>query len=208
VQHLFLLKFFRTAAVLAAGLSVTSAQAESDPMLGDLMPVGFNFCPRGWAAAEGQLLPINQYQAVYSLLGTTYGGDGRTTFGLPDLRGRMPVGFGNSPQLGIFNWGQKSGVTTTSMTVATMPAHNHLVNATNEQGDKLGPGGDYLADPNTDDPNTEVQIYHDGGILNNERIMHPQMIAETGSSQPFSVQDPYLAIGWCIALQGVFPSRN
>lgn len=209
VQHLKSLIFKPVAVVLAlsACLPGTAARADADPMLGDLMPVGFNFCPRGWAMANGQILPINQNQSLYSLLGTMYGGDGRTSFALPDLRGRMPVDSGNAG-FGNYTQGQRGGAPTAAMTVATMPAHNHLVNATNEQGDKLGPGGDYLADPNTNDPTTEVQIYHDGGIATSNKIMHPQMIANTGGGQPFSVQDPYLAINWCIALQGVFPSRN
>ncbi len=206
---------YRTKAVLVAailglssGLTSTLAHADSDPMLGDLMPVGFNFCPRGWTMASGQILPINQNQALYSLLGTTFGGDGRTSFGLPDLRGRFAVGVGNAAGLGNYTWGQRGGATTEVMTVAQMPSHNHLVNATNDQGDKFGPGGDYLADPNTDDPTTEVQIYHDFTNPANERTMHPDMIASTGSGQPFTVQDPYQVITWCIALQGTFPSRN
>ena len=88
-----------------------------------------------------------------------------------------------------------------------MPAHTHMVNATNAQGNKLGPGGDLLADPNTGDPNTEVQIYRDGSTTPN-RVMDPGMIGQTGGGQPIAVQSPYLALNWCIALVGVYPSRS
>jgi microcystin-dependent protein len=194
------------AAVVTAAMLMAPepAAADSNPMLGDMMPVGFNFCPRGWALADGQILPINQNQALFSLLGTTYGGDGRTSFALPDLRGRAPVNQGSNP-FGTYQQGQRLGAETETMTVGQMPAHSHSVNATNAQGNKLGPGGDLLADANTGDPNTEVQIYHDGPP---NRVMRQDMIANTGGGQPFSIEDPYLVINWCIALQGVFPSRN
>ena len=195
-----------SAAVLtAAALSTPEpAAADSNPMLGDLMPVGFNFCPRGWALADGQILPINQNQSLYSLLGTQYGGDGRTSFALPDLRGRAPVSVGTNA-FGTYQQGQKSGAETETMTVAKMPAHTHGVNASNLQGNKLGPGGDLLADPDTNDPNTEVQIYHDGPP---NMVMRQDMIANIGDGQAFPVQDPYTVINWCIALQCLFPSRN
>ncbi|MDU8930044.1 tail fiber protein [Alisedimentitalea sp. MJ-SS2] len=205
MRHFLTMKVKTAALALSACLPAAVAQADADPMLGDLMPVGFNFCPRGWAAADGQLLPISSNQSLYSLLGTMYGGDGRTSFALPDLRGRMPVHNGTA-SFGSYTQGQRGGATTATMTIQTMPAHSHLVNATNAQGDKLGPGGDYLADPNTNDPNTELHIYHDGGV--GQQIMNAAMISNTGGSQTFGVQDPFLAVNWCIALQGIFPSRN
>ena len=106
--------------------------AQPEPFLGQLMLVGFTFCPRGWANANGQLLEISTNTALFSLLGTTYGGNGRTTFGLPDLRGRVPVHVGTGPGLSAYRQGQRSGQETVTLTAAEMPAHRHTVNASNQ----------------------------------------------------------------------------
>ncbi len=178
-----------------------TAAAQSDPFIGTIAMFGFNFCPRGWTGAEGQLLAISQNTALFSLYGTTYGGDGRTTFALPDLRGRNPIGDGTGPGLPQFRLGQRGGAVQTTLSVQNMPSHNHPVNATNSIADKTGPGTDFLAaDVVGGDP-----IYHNGPA---NRVMDPEMIGNTGGSQPFSIQDPYLTIKFCVALQGIFPSRN
>lgn len=186
------------------GFAAAPAKAEANPMLADMMPVGFNFCPRGWALADGQILPINQNQSLFSLLGTTYGGDGRTSFALPDLRGRYPIGVGNVAGLGNYTWGQKGGAEFTTMTVSTMPAHSHSVNATNAAANKLGPGGDLLATTTTENSGV-IDIYHDGPP---NRTMRSNMLTNTGGGQAFNILEPYTVINWCIALQGLFPSRN
>ena len=178
------------------------AAAQSEPFVGQLALVGFNFCPRGWASADGQLLAISQNSALFALLGTTYGGDGRTTFALPDLRGRSPIGVGTGPGLSTFPQGRRGGTETTTLTVANMPPHSHDVNATNVLGDKGGPGGKFLA---SGVGTAGLKRYNLGPP---NRIMNSAMIGSTGGGQSFSNRDPYLAMQWCIALQGIFPSRN
>jgi microcystin-dependent protein len=184
-------------------LTATPAQADSNPYLGDVMPVGFNFCPRGWAMANGALLPIASNSALFSLIGTTYGGDGRTTFGLPDLRGRHAVGYGTAPGLSNWQWGQRSGTEDVVLTANNLPSHNHLVNLTpattslsnspvNAMIYERNPGA---IDGFTDQPNNLVN-------------MRSGSISNTGGSQYLDVRSPTLAIYWCIATQGIYPSRS
>jgi microcystin-dependent protein len=194
------------ALTLAMGLASNADQAEAgpNPSLGDIMIVGFNFCPRGWAMAEGQILPINQNQSLYSLLGTTYGGDGRTSFALPDLRGRFTVGIGSGPGLTPKTWGERGGSETATMTEAQMPSHSHAVNANNLDGNKAGPGGKLLAAAPTGGTGNET-IYSTAGPT---VTMSASMIGNTGGGQQFNTQDPFLALVHCIAVTGTFPSRN
>ncbi len=163
------------------------------------MLVGFNFPPRGWAFCEGQLLSINQYQALFALLGTTYGGDGRTTFGLPDLRGRVTFSPGAGPGLTSHSWGQKGGVETVTLSEAQMPSHNHLISAANAQGDDSDPttGNGFGAASN--------DLYIEStpsGFMGNGTVKN------TGGGQNHTNVQPYIAMYWCIALTGTFPSRN
>ncbi len=190
----------------AATMTAAPAQAQAEPFIGQIMYFGGNFCPRGWAAANGQLLPIAQNSAVFSLLGTMYGGDGRTTFALPDLRGRSAVNVGTGPGLSNVTWGQRKGSETFSITSPNqLPSHNHMVNATNATANKNGPGTDFLSVPNT----PGLDIYHEGAPTpQQERQMDPGMIANTGGSAPISHTSPTLGIQTCIALQGIFPSRS
>lgn len=191
-------------AILATGLSLPPEKAAAqEPYLGQLMLFAGNFCPRGWSNANGALLSINSDTALFSLYGTYYGGDGRTTFGLPDLRGRAPVHNGQGPGLSSISIGSRGGVENTTLTVNQMPAHNHIVNATNQLGNKLGPGTDYLADPPPIN-GVDLQIYHDGPP---NRQMDPGMIATSGSGQGFDNRSPLLAMTWCVARTGVYPSR-
>jgi microcystin-dependent protein len=158
--------------------------------------VGFNFAPRGWAFCDGQLLPINQNQSLYSLLGTTYGGDGRTSFGLPDLRGRTPVHFDSS----IWQ-GQKGGEESHTLTSAEMPQHTHSSNAntaTGDQGSDTSPTNNVLASQ----ARREQPIYAQPSNLIGLNS------ASTGGGQSHENMQPFLAVHFCIALQGVFPSRN
>lgn len=189
---------------LLAGVSLSTtakpAHAQADPFLGQMMTVGFNFCPRGWALAEGQLLPISQNTALFSLLGCTYGGDCRTTFGLPDLRGRQVTGVGQGAGLAATTWGQRGGAETHTMIVQEMPSHNHLVQVTNAVANKDGPGNDYLASGGGTEP-----MYHDGPP---NRFMEPDVITNTGGNVPFNIEDPFLGMYVCIATTGIFPSRN
>lgn len=168
----------------------------SDPFLGEIRLFPYNFAPRGWAFCQGQILAISQNTALFSLLGTTYGGNGTTTFALPDLRGRVAISSGQGPGLSPRTLGETGGTETTTLTQAQMPQHGHTVNATMVAAGDNKPAGNYPAVGgayvNTA-PNTQ---------------MGSQMIGATGSSQPFNNVPPFLTLNYCIALQGVFPSRN
>jgi microcystin-dependent protein len=175
----------------------------TDPFIGEITIFPYNFAPAGWAKCEGQLLPIAQNTALFSLLGTTYGGDGETTFGLPDLRGRVVIGHGIGPGLPNYQLGQIGGNTNTTLSVANLPPHNHTATlnhpAKNGAGDETNPGGGYPATANTDfyaeTPNTTLG---DATIT----------INNTGSGTSFTNMQPYLTMGYYIALQGVYPSPN
>jgi len=159
-----------------------------------------NFAPRSWAFCQGQIIAIAQNTALFSLLGTTYGGNGQTTFALPDLRGRVPVGTGQGPGLPNINLGEVAGNPNHTLLITEMPAHNHLVNAVSEAGDAATPQGNYLANSGATDREyksmgTSVQ-------------MNSNMISPTGGNQPFSIMQPYLGMNYVICLEGIFPSRN
>jgi microcystin-dependent protein len=181
------------------------AAADADPYVGEIAPMGlFGFCPRGWASAEGQLLAVNQHDALFSLLGTMFGGDGRTTFGLPDLRGRIPMGDGNGPGLTPRRVGQRGGIEQTTLIEQQLASHNHAVNANNLDGDKPGPGNKLLAAAPPSGTGTET-------IYSNQPYtvqMSSQMIGYTGGNVSVDILDPALVIRYCIALVGVYPSRN
>ena len=180
--------------------SVSPTAAQSEPFIGQLMVTGATFCPRGWAQADGQIISIAQNTALFSLLGTTYGGNGQTTFALPDLRGRSAIHQGTGPGLSNYVEGQVGGRESFTLTIDQMPAHTHGVQATNATADKGGPDGRYLGGGVGDD-----DTYHDGPP---NKIMAPAMIQITGGNQPVSQRGPYLTLMWCIAMEGVFPSRN
>jgi microcystin-dependent protein len=165
----------------------------SEPFLGQIMMVGFNFPPRGWALCDGQLLQISQNQALFSLLGTTYGGDGRTTFALPDLRGRVPVHFGTTIRLG-----DRVGAENHALTVAEMPAHSHPVSAGALPPQEDEPGGHFWAQ-------SEGQNGYAGTA---DGAMGAGAVSTAGSGAAHPNMQPYLTINFVIALQGTFPSRN
>lgn len=179
----------------------------SEPYLGQIFLVGYNFAARGFAMTNGQLLPISQNSALFSLLGTIYGGDGRTTFALPDLRGRTPIGFGRGPGLTDYRHGQRGGTETTVLTEAQMPSHRHGVNACNADGDKPGPGGKLLAAAPTGGAGMET-IYHNDPPAANRVSMAADMVQFTGGNQAQTNIQPYIAMNYQIALQGLFPSRS
>lgn len=167
----------------------------SEPFLAEIRIVGFNFAPRNWAFCDGQLLPINQNQALYSLLGTTYGGDGRVTFALPELRGRAPV----HPGANGVSQGQKSGAEIHTLSAAEIPAHTHTAQASSSGGDNPNPSGRVLA------ATAPAEIYHGD---ENRVAMHAGTVANAGGGQGHNNMQPYLTLNFCIALQGLFPSRN
>lgn len=172
----------------------------SEPFLAEIKIVGFNFAPRGWAFCDGQLLPINQNQSLFSLLGTIYGGDGRTTFALPDLRGRAPLHVGNSTTPGSVNHGQgqKSGEETHVVTTSEMPGHDHSVAANAASATSDEPQDNLPARPGFDAYGSASAL----GAFASETISH------AGGGTSHDNMQPWLALNFCIALQGLFPSRN
>ena len=171
----------------------------SEPFLGMIAIYGFNFAPRGWAMCNGQILPIAQNTALFSLLGTTYGGNGQTTFALPNLQSRVPIHFGQGPGLSSYALGQAAGTETDTLTINQMPAHNHLVNVNAADADSGKVAGRVLA-------NASGLNYLQAPDGSN--TMNQQTISLTGGNQPFPILQPYLALNFCIALEGIFPSRN
>jgi microcystin-dependent protein len=171
-----------------------------DPLLASIILFAGNFAPRGWAFCNGQLLSIAQNTALFSLLGTQFGGNGQTNFALPDLRGRVPVHPGQGPGLSDYVIGQSAGSETTTLLLSNMPAHNHSLNATSEPGSTSVPSGAYLANTGALD-----KEYNTTGTV---VAMNAAAIGTAGGSQPFDNLQPYLAINFIIALQGIFPSRD
>ena len=165
----------------------------SEPFLSEIKIMSFNFAPKGWALCNGQLLPINQNQALFSLLGTTYGGNGQTTFALPNLRGQVPIHMGNGHTLG-----ERAGSTAVTVNIQQLPQHIHFMVGSNTAGDTAVPAANVLA-------LTPSQIYGDPVSLT---TLIPNTITNTGGSQPHDNMEPYLVLNFCIALQGIFPSRN
>jgi microcystin-dependent protein len=164
------------------------------PYLGEIRVMSFGFVPKGWAACNGQLLPINQNQALFALLGTTYGGDGQVNFALPDLRGRAPVHTGSGVPLG-----DRGGEAQHTLVSSEMPEHRHVLVASTAAGDSPLPAAHVLArrvDPLYMPPVAATQV------------LHPGTVAPVGGSQPHDNLQPYLTLNFCIALQGIFPSRD
>ena len=164
----------------------------SDPFIAEIKIVSFNFPPKGWTFCNGQLLPINQNQALFSLLGTTFGGDGRVNFGLPNLQGRMPVHDGNG-----FTLGQSGGETSHTVNISELPAHNHV------------PVGS-SATPTLGSPANALWAKGNASVFTSppNNAMNPQCIVPAGGSQPHENMSPYLVLNFIIALQGIFPSQT
>jgi microcystin-dependent protein len=164
----------------------------AEPFLSELRLMSFVFAPKGWAQCNGQLLPINQNQALFALLGTTYGGDGRVNFALPDLRGRVPMHVGDGHTLG-----ERGGEQAHTLSSAEMPNHVHRVTASGNDGNTNLPAGSILG--------TAANVY--GGAASLTTI-NPATVTNVGGSQAHLNMQPFLTLNWCIALQGIFPSPN
>ncbi len=173
----------------------------SDPFLGEVRLFGGTFPPIRWADCDGAVLSIAQYDALFSLIGTTYGGDGVTTFALPDLRGRTPIGHGQGPGLPNFTIGERAGTETVTLNVNQMPFHTHLM-LRGGTPNTSSPRGAYLADARSSQRG--VRTYAGGGGTQ----LHPATIATAGASQPHENMQPFLAIRFIIALDGIYPSRS
>ena len=166
-----------------------------EPFLGQLLLVPYNFAPLGWAFCNGQLLSIAQNTALFSLLGTTYGGDGKSTFALPDLRGRVPLSAGQGPGLSLYDLGQAGGVEAVTLNLSQIPAHSHSVNAQSGDAADTSPQNNLPAAGGAYNPNANT-------------TMAANMVGTSGGSQPHENRAPYLTLNWIIALQGIFPSRS
>lgn len=233
VKHLLL-----AASVAGAVHSTSVIACNAEPFLAEVCPVAFNFAPRGWAFTHGQLLAVSQNDALFSVIGTIYGGDGRTTFALPDTRGRVVIGAGQGLGLQNYPLGAKGGVENVTLTVANMPSHSHIANtavnastsidvaaqlqASTGSGNQVAPTGNYLAkSPGTNniyrsyDANLPQVSMSAGSVAYNLAL--PLTInasattadtSNTGGTQSHTNLAPTLGLNWVIALQGVFPSRN
>ena len=166
----------------------------AEPFLSEIRIMSFGFAPKGWALCNGQLLPINQNQALFSLLGTTYGGDGRVNFGLPDLQGRVPIHMGSGHTLG-----ERGGEQAHTLSISEIPTHVHTAQGSSTAGNGPAPGGQLLA------PGAATQIY--GGAANLTSLL-PSTVSNVGGSQAHLNMQPFLVLNFSIALQGIFPSQT
>ncbi len=173
----------------------------ADPFVAEIRIFPFNFAPRGWAFCDGQLLPISQNTALFSLLGTTYGGDGRSNFALPDLQGRAPMHPGQGPGLSLHDLGETGGSDTVTLVQSEMPAHAHTLSGSSQPGEDATPGSEALA------RSVGASLYQ---TTTNANIVQlgPSALSPAGGSLPHNNLQPYLTLSFCIALQGVFPPRG
>ena len=188
-----------------------------DPFIAEIIMFGGNFAPRGWALCDGQLLPIAQNSALFSILGTTYGGDGRTTFGLPDLRGRVPLHPGSGPGLSSRALGERAGAENVILATTQIPAHNHVATSTSTSAaNAVAPAGnsnDAVDNFWADDVGVSSGTYHSGPAnetMNTGAVSTATTtaVADTGGSQAHTNVQPFLGVNFIIALTGTFPSRN
>lgn len=193
-----------------------------DPYLAEIMPFAGNFAVRGWAYCDGQLMPISQNTALFSLIGTIYGGDGRTTFALPDLRGRSIVHPGNGPGLDSIRLGEKGGAERHTLTVSQMPNHNHFMSGapavqvatTSEDGEDSVPNGNFLGKSVVNGASASVDLYATdvstgtGALAGVTATAGSLAVGNNGGGQAFGIRNPFLGINMEIALVGIFPSRS
>lgn len=189
----------------------------SEPFIGEIRMFGFNFAPRSWAVCAGQLMPINQNPSLFALINTYYGGDGRSTMGLPDLRGRAAISMGQGPGLQSYGLGQRGGKEINQLSVGQMPAHSHTAEptltshqpATGAAADLPTPNGNVpgqLTDGRT--PQNIYSATSDNSTLKEGSVDGTIAIGDSGSGQAVENRMPYLTMNYCIALEGLFPSRN
>lgn len=175
----------------------------TQPFIGEIRIFPWDWSVRGWALAQGQLLSIAQNTALFSLLGTTYGGNGTTTFALPDLRGRTPLGQGSAPFGGSYSMGQQAGTENVTLLITQIPQHTHQLMGTSAAGTKRGPAGHTIASDTSD-----IIDFYAAAVQAQLTPLAPNALASTGGTQPHPNLQPYLAMNYSIALQGIFPSRN
>jgi microcystin-dependent protein len=173
----------------------------AEPFLSEVRIMSFVFAPKGWALCNGQLLPINQNQALFSLLGTTFGGDGRVNFALPDLRGQTPIHVGSGHTLG-----EKGGEPAHTLSISEIPTHAHVFNGTNANASTNVSGGNTLANGRTANGANPINYYDT--TATNLVALNPASLTNVGGSQAHLNMQPFLTLSFCIALQGIFPSPN
>ena len=180
----------------------------SQPFVGQVIMFGGNFAPAGWATCSGQLLPISEYETLFNLIGTTFGGDGQSTFGLPDLQGRIPIHNGQGSGLSNYVLGQAAGTETVTLTIQQIPAHNHLIGVPSTPANQSVPAGNtILANENSNAPGCgNAFTYAAAGSA--QTAMVSTSIANTGSSQSHNNIQPVMAVTYIISLFGIYPSPN
>jgi len=181
----------------------------STPFVAEVTIFGFNFAPKGWALCQGQLLPISQNTALFSLLGTMYGGDGKSTFALPNLQDRTAVSFGQGPGLQLYDQGEEVGVPTVTLLTSEMPSHGHFFSANTVAGTTIAASGNQLG---VGQAGTKAASYNANifstAINKATTGLSPNAVSLTGQNQPHNNMQPFLTLNFCIALQGVFPPRG
>jgi microcystin-dependent protein len=189
-----------TLLLVFATLSFSNNLSAQDFYIGEIRMFAGNFAPQGWMKCEGQILSGAEYSALFSLLGTTYGGNGTTNFALPDLRGRAPIHYGQGPGLSAYSIGQQGGTESTTLTVNNLPAHNHSINGIVEDGNNASPTGNFPAGTKLLDPE-----YSNSGTVT---PMNANMAGYTGGNAPVNNMQPYLTVTYIIALEGIYPTQN
>ena len=185
--------------VLISSYALPQSASAQEPFIGEIRLFAGNFAPRGWAFCNGQLVPISEYPALYSILGTFYGGDGRATFALPDLRGRVPISAGQGPGLTNRRLGQRGGQENVTLGVAQMPAHTHQAVASNNPADAVSPAGNVWG------ATSRTRLYSPAGSPAN---MAPGAISQTGANAAHENMPPFVTLHYIIAIQGLYPSPN
>jgi len=172
----------------------------SDPFIGEIRPMANNFAPSGWSLCHGQIVPISEFAALFNLIGTTYGGDGQTTFALPDLRGRTPVHAGTGPSLSSYTIGQAAGTESVALSVGQLPSHTHTARGTDAAATIATPGGNLWAREGSGTTGSFSAAP--------DANMASEAISSSGGSQNHTNLQPYLVINFIIALEGIFPASN
>lgn len=192
--------------LILLGVSPVHSVQAQEPFLGEISWFGYNFCPRGWTEANGQLLSISQNTALFALYGTTYGGDGRTTFALPDLRGRVSIHAGEGPGLSDYRLGESGGTESETLTEDQLPAHKHRINVSPGNASYSDGSNGVFAAAGTNKKNTDAYIYDSPGTATQQ--LAPDAMDDTGGGQGLNNVQPYQVLRACVALAGIFPSRD